>query len=99
MSSKSCDSNEAFKLASDVDCSISGSNPKVDFHVPKLYHNPKVDTEVLKMVLDVNSDILGSNQKVVIELFLDHFRVKRLLEPSASRYHAPSFKMLISCRF
>jgi hypothetical protein len=45
----------------------------VDFHVPKLYHNPQVDSEVLKMVLDVNSDILGSNQKVVM---------KRLLEPS-----------------
>jgi hypothetical protein len=82
VSSKSCDSNEALKLASDVDCSISGSNPKVHFHVPKLYHNPKVDSEVLKMVLDVNSDMLGSNQKVVIELFLDHSQVKKLLEPS-----------------
>jgi hypothetical protein len=80
LSSKSCDSNEALKLTSDVDYSISGSNPKVDFHVPKLYHNPKVDSEVL--VLDVNSDMLGSNQKVVIELFLDHSQVKKLLEPS-----------------
>ncbi len=54
----------------------------MDSQVPKPFHNPKVDSEVLKMLLDVNSDIIGSNQRVVIELFLDHSRVKRLLEPS-----------------
>ncbi len=53
----------------------------MDSQVPKPLHNPKVDSEVLKMVLDVNSDILGSYQRLVIELFLDHSWVKRLLEP------------------
>jgi hypothetical protein len=97
VSSKSCDSNEVLKLASYVDCSISGSNPKVDFHVPKLYHNPQVDSEVLKMVLDVNSDILGSNQKVVMNCSWITFGSRDCLNPPC--YHAPYFKMLISCRF
>jgi hypothetical protein len=95
VSSKSCDSNEVLKLASYVDCSISGSNPKVDFHVPKLYHNPQVDSEVLKMVLDVNSDILGSNQKVVMNCSRITFGSRDCLNPP--HYHAPYFKMLISC--